>query len=110
MGLIYIIFITPSLTPDRSDIRDEEEAQRKSLVELEITGQAPVVGNTVSDTGLEELPGFRLVRINRNGSEIAPVSGDEKLRDGDHLFYAPEEECQRFCLISDRLSRSAIGV
>lgn len=91
IGLIYIIFVSPAITPDRSDIRDEEEAQRKSLVELEITDEAAVVGETIEETNLKELPGFQLVRINRNGDEIAPVPANEKLRAGDHLFYAPKE-------------------
>lgn len=91
IGLIYIITFSPQLTPDRSDIRDEEEAQRKSLVELEITGEAAVVGETVEEANLQHLPGFRLVRINRNDNEIAPVPEDEKLRVGDHLFYAPKK-------------------
>lgn len=92
IGLAYIIIISPSLTPDRSDIRDEEEEQRKSLVELEITEHAPTAGESVSEARLEEFPGFRLVRINREGNEIAPVSEDEKLREGDHLFYAPKKD------------------
>lgn len=91
IGLIYVIFISPFLTPDRSDIRDEEEAQRESLVELEISKGASLIGDTISEAGLQKLPGFRLVRINRNGSEIAPVSENEKLREGDHLFYTPEK-------------------
>jgi len=91
IGLTYIIVVSPELTPDRSDIRDEEEAQRKSLVELEITEETTLVGESVKEANLQKLPGFRLVRINRNGNEIAPVSEDEKLRVGDHLFYAPKE-------------------
>lgn len=91
IGLIYIIIVSPILTPDRSDIRDEEEEQRKSLVELEITEEAALVGETVKEAKLHQLPGFRLVRINRNDNEIAPVPEEEKLRIGDHLFYAPKE-------------------
>ncbi|PAU95140.1 SLC13 family permease [Aliifodinibius salipaludis] len=91
IGLIYIIIFSPKLTPDRSDIRDEEEAQRKSLVELEITEEAALVGETVEEANLQQLPGFQLVRINRHDNEIAPVPEDEKLRVGDHLFYAPQK-------------------
>ncbi len=91
IGLIYIIFISPLITPDRSDIREEEETQRKSLVELEITKDTPLVGQSIAEAGVQEFPGFRLVRINRHDSEIAPVSEQEKLREGDHLFYAPKE-------------------
>lgn len=91
IGLLYIIFISPKITPDRSDIRDEEEEQRKSLVELEITKRTPLVGQTIREAGLQEFPGFHLARINRDDNEIAPVTEDEKLREGDHLFYAPKQ-------------------
>lgn len=91
IGLLYIVFITPVLTPDRSDIRDVEESKRKSLLELEISDESPLVDQTIDDANLQTLPGFRLVRINRNEDEIAPVPEEETLRAGDHLFYTPEE-------------------
>lgn len=92
IGIVYIVFVSPILTPVREDIREEEEVERKSLVELEISENAPVDQQEVGEAGLQELPGFRLVRINRNGDEIAPVPKDEKLREGDHLFYAPKQD------------------
>jgi di/tricarboxylate transporter len=91
VGLVYLIVVSPKLTPDRSDIRDEEEEQRKSLVEIEITDDTSLLGQSVEEAGLQEFPGFHLVRINREDNEIAPVPEDEKLRNGDHLFYAPKE-------------------
>lgn len=87
-GLLYLIFVSPKLTPARKDIRYEEERKRKLLVELEITPGANVMGKTVQEAGLEGFPGFYLSRINRNDQEIAPVPEDEKLRTGDHLLYA----------------------
>jgi len=87
-GLFYLIFISPVMTPARRDIRYEEERKRELLVELEITEGAEVVGKTVHESGLDSFPGFYLSRINRNAQEIAPVPEDEKLRAGDHLFYA----------------------
>jgi di/tricarboxylate transporter len=87
-GLIYIVFVSPKLTPARRDIRYQEERIRKLLVELEVTEGADIINKKVKDTGLMEFPGFYLSRINRNDQEIAPVSEDEKIRAGDHLFYA----------------------
>ncbi|MDR8391806.1 SLC13 family permease [Aliifodinibius sp. S!AR15-10] len=89
-GLIYLIFISPRLTPARRDIRYEEEKQRELLVEIEITEGADVIGKTVEEVGLDHLPGFYLSRLNRFEREIAPVPEDEKLRAGDHLFYAAQ--------------------
>lgn len=87
-GLLYIIFISPNLTPARRDIRYEEERKRELLVELEIVSNADVIGETIEEAGLDKFPGFYLVRINRNDYEIAPVPEDERLREGDHLLYA----------------------
>ncbi|MDZ7771555.1 MAG: SLC13 family permease [Balneolaceae bacterium] len=87
-GLIYLVLVSPKLTPARRDIRYEEERIRELLVELEVTPSSPIIGKKVREAGLQELPGFYLSRINRNGREIAPVPDDVALRSGDHLLYA----------------------
>ncbi len=86
-GLLYVIFVSPFLTPDRTDIRVEEERERALLVELEVTGGAPLAGATVEEARVEGLDGLRLARINRGDTEIAPVPPGEELRAGDRLFY-----------------------
>lgn len=90
VGLTYLIFVSPKLTPARRDIRYEEERKRELLVEIEIEEGADVIGKTIEEVGLERFPGFYLSRINRNNREIAPVAEDEKLRSGDHLLYSAE--------------------
>jgi len=87
-GLIYLVFVSPELTPARRDIRYQEERNRELLVELEITSGADVIGKTVAQANLMNFSGFYLSRINRGDIEIAPVPEGEKLRAGDHLFYA----------------------
>lgn len=90
VGLVYLVVVSPGLTPARRDIRYEEERKRELLVEIEVTPQAQIIGKTISQTGLSRLPGFYLARINRNDREIAPVPPNEKFRVGDHLMYAAE--------------------
>jgi di/tricarboxylate transporter len=87
-GLLYLVFISPSVTPARRDIRYQEERNRELLVELEIVEGASVIGKTVEQAGIANIAEFYLARINRDEQEIAPVSDDEKLRAGDHLFYS----------------------
>lgn len=91
VGLMYLVFISPLLTPARRDIRYEEEQKRKLLVEYEIEEGAEVIGKTVRESGLESFPEFYLSRINRNEQEIAPVPKNEKLQRGDHLLYAARD-------------------
>jgi di/tricarboxylate transporter len=86
-GLAYIILFSPFLTPDRVDIREEEERQRALLVELVLTDGSPLVLKTVEEAGVEILPGLRLARINRGEREIAPVRSGEELWARDRLFY-----------------------
>jgi len=88
VGLIYIVFISPKMTPVRQDIRLQEERMRELLVEIELVEGADIVGKKVSEAGVSTLPGFYLARINRHEQEIAPVPDDQRLRAGDHLFYA----------------------
>jgi len=90
VGLIYLVFISPLLTPARRDIRHEEEQKRKLLVEFEITEGADIIGKTVQEVKLEDFSGFYLSRINRKDRDIAPVPKEEKLHPGDHLLYAAE--------------------
>ncbi len=86
-GLAYVIFVSPFLTPDRVDIREEEERRRVLLVELQLTDGSALVGQTVEEAGMTALPGLRLVRINRGDREIAPVRAREQLWARDRLFY-----------------------
>ncbi len=91
-GLLYIIFISPRITPVRKDIREEEEQSRQELVEMEITEDSDIPGKTVEEAGLAKLPGFFLSRVNREEREIAPVRKDFRLKEQDRLFFAPEDE------------------
>ena len=91
VGLLYIIFVAPALTPDRADIRAEEEEERAQLVDVELAPDSPLVGSTVRDADLELLPGLTLTRIDRGTEEIAPVQDDETLRAGDRLLFTTSE-------------------
>lgn len=90
VGLVYLVFVSPFLTPARRDIRYEEEKKRELLVEIEVTGQAEIIGKTLENSGLKSFPGFYLSRLNRNDREIAPVPPNEKFREGDHLLFAAD--------------------
>lgn len=91
VGLAYIIFVTPALTPERADIRAEEEEERADLVEVEVAADSPLVGETVEEAELKLMPGLTLVRIDRGAQEIAPVQSDETLRAGDRLLFTTTE-------------------
>jgi len=87
IGLLYVIFVAPALTPERADIRDEEEEERADLIEVELAADSPLVGSTVREANLTLLPGLNLVRIERGADEIAPVQSSERLHPGDRLLF-----------------------
>ena len=91
IGLLYVIFVAPSMIKERADIRVEEEEERADLVEVELAANSPLVGETVHENELEFLPGLALVRIERGEREIAPVEHSERLRAGDRLLFAPTD-------------------
>ncbi|PQJ34453.1 hypothetical protein BSZ35_07420 [Salinibacter sp. 10B] len=87
IGLLYVIFVAPMLTPERADIRDEEEDERADLIEVELAADSPLVGETVQDANFTLLPGLTLVRIERGAETIAPVQTSESLHAGDRLLF-----------------------
>lgn len=91
IGLLYVIFVAPALTPERADIRDEEEEERADLIEVELAADSPLVGRTVRDTDLTLLPGLTLVRIERGAEKIAPIQDSETLRPGDRLLFTTSQ-------------------
>jgi di/tricarboxylate transporter len=91
LGLLYVIFVAPALTPERADIRDEEEDERAQLIEVEVAPNSPLVRETLDDAHLNLLPGLTLVRIDRGAEEIAPVQRDEILQAGDRLLFTTSE-------------------
>ncbi len=91
VGLLYIIFVAPILTPERADIRVEEEEERAQLIEVELAPDSPLVGETLDEADLKLLPGLTLVRIDRGTKQIAPVRADETLRAGDRLLFTTSD-------------------
>lgn len=87
LGLGYVIFLAPALTPARADIRTEEEEERAQLIEVELAADSPLVGETVDEANLRLLPGLTLIRIERGADEIAPIQSDVSLYPGDRLLF-----------------------
>jgi len=91
IGLAYVIFVAPALTPERADIRDEEEEERAQLIEVELAADSPLVGERVEDANLKLLPGLTLIRIERGTEQIAPIQSDDVLYPGDRLLFVTTE-------------------
>lgn len=91
VGILYIVFIGPSLLPDRKDaISDFREKSREYVTETILTPKSALIGKTVEEAGLRKLKGLFLVEIIRGEERIAPVSPVQSLEANDKLIFAGE--------------------
>ena len=88
IGLAYLVFLAPGILPDRSDVRTEEEEERRHLLEVSVDEGSTLVGRTVADLDLSELPGLTLRRIERGPRTLEPVADAEPVASGDRLLYS----------------------
>lgn len=88
VGLAYLVFLAPRILPDRSDVRTEEEEERRHLLEVSVEESSSLIGRTVADLDLSELPGLTLRRIERGPRTLEPVAEAEHVTSGDRLLYS----------------------
>ena len=75
IGGAFLIFLAPRLLPNRTDIVEQlGEQRREYLVEMLVQQDCPLIGSTVEEAGLRQLPGLFLIEIDRNGEVITPVT------------------------------------
>jgi len=89
LGILYLIFVAPHLLPNRrepSEIIDERRREYTAMMLVE--GNCPLVGQSVGEAGLRQLPGLFLVEIDRRGHVLTPVGPDEVITAGDRLVFA----------------------
>lgn len=86
-GWGYLVFVAPTLLPDREEVRAADERERGATVGLEVESASPLAGRTVEEASLETLPGLGLVLLQRGGRRYGPVDPDETLTEGDVLVY-----------------------
>jgi di/tricarboxylate transporter len=86
--LIYLITAGNWLLPRRAAAVDSYEDVRQYTAEMLVPDKSPLVGRSVEEAGLRQLPGLFLVEIDREGQVIPAVSSEEVLQAGDRLVFA----------------------
>ena len=86
--VLFTVFFSRWLLPNRSEAIDRFEDARQYTVEMEIEQFSPLAGLSIEEAGLRQLPGMFLVEIDRGGRLITAVSPREILCAGDHLVFA----------------------
>ena len=88
-GLAFLVLAGPALLPDRRSAgQDVDEDGRKFTVEMLVSAESPLLGQTVDEGGLRHLDGVFLVELERRGRRLTPVTPSELLEAGDRLTFA----------------------
>ncbi|MGJ8636950.1 MAG: SLC13 family permease [Phycisphaerales bacterium] len=88
VGLLYILFFGRKLLPDRiSPMEDAETHDEGYHAALRVETNSPIVGKTVEDADLRDLPGLFLARIEREHSTLGAVAPHERINAGDVLVF-----------------------
>ncbi|HSK97907.1 MAG TPA: SLC13 family permease, partial [Euzebyales bacterium] len=87
-GVAMLVALSPVLLRRQTTaVADFKEQVREFSVDMRVVDDGPLADLSVEEAGLRHLPGVFLVRIERNGRVIAPVSPRELLHAGDVLSF-----------------------
>ncbi|NOY40919.1 MAG: SLC13 family permease [Planctomycetes bacterium] len=88
IGVVYMLVWAPLRLPDRTELIEQlGERRREYLVEMQVEPRCPLIGKTVQDAGLRNLPGLFLIEIDRGGETITPVSPRDTILGNDRLVF-----------------------
>lgn len=87
-GVLFICLLGNFLLPNRKEpIVDLEERTREFVIELRVDRSYAHVGKTIEEAGLRHLTGLFLFQIERAGKILAPARPDDRIYEGDRLFF-----------------------
>ncbi len=88
-GLAFLVLAGPTLLPDRRGAgQDVDQDGRNFTVEMLVSAESPLVGQSIDEGGLRHLEGVFLVELERRGRRLTPVTPSELLEAGDRLTFA----------------------
>lgn len=88
LGCVYMLLTYRSLLPTRKPPLTLADDARRYTVEMIVESGSELVGKTIGDAGLRNLPGLYLIEIDRGDEVMAAVSHNIKLRENDRLVFA----------------------
>jgi di/tricarboxylate transporter len=86
--LIFMVALGGRLLPARIPAAETYEDVRRYTTEMLVPTESPLVGKSIEEAGLRQLPGMFLVEVDRGGQIIPAVSSQEILLGGDRLVFA----------------------
>lgn len=87
VGLAYILIFSRWLLPDRGSAISMQDDPRQYTVEMIVQADGPLVGQSIEEAGLRNLPGLYLLEIERQGEILPAVGPQERLQGNDRLVF-----------------------
>lgn len=87
IGGAFLVLMARFFLPDRKPVLNIGGDARSYTVEMEVDPAAGLVGQTIAQAGLRNLPSLYLAEIDRAGVFLPAVGPDEKLLAGDRLVF-----------------------
>jgi di/tricarboxylate transporter len=87
VGVSFVIATNRWLLPDRRPVIDQFGDPREYSVEMMVDPGGPLVGKTIEQAGLRQLPNTFLAEIERGGEILAAVAPEVVLRADDRLVF-----------------------
>ena len=89
VGMFVLFAVSIPLIPNRKAAADQDDDEARAfLVEMRVSGDKSMHGQTVSSAGLRSLDGVYLAQLRRAHQSIVPVGPEEILAEGDILTFA----------------------
>jgi len=87
IGIGYLM-LARRLLPDRKELLEQlGDSRREYLAEMRVQDGCRLIGQTIANAGLRQLPGLFLIEIDRDGRSIAPVGPDDVIVAEDRLVF-----------------------
>jgi di/tricarboxylate transporter len=87
VGIAYMVATQKWLLPERKPPLEDFGAAREYAIEMVLQDNSPMIGKSVEQAGLRQLPGAFLAEIERGPTVLPAVAPTEKLQAGDRLLF-----------------------
>lgn len=87
VGSAFMLWLSPRLLPDRDSNPQHHRNPREYAVEMVVSANGPLPGQTIEQAGLRHLPQLYLLEISRRGHTLPMVSPEEVLEAEDQLIF-----------------------
>ncbi len=93
LAVVYLVFVAPRILPGRTSADLPERKPRRYVTEMKVPPGSGLSGRTLEDSGLHDISGLFLVRMEREEvAAFAPVEPETELAPGDRLAFAGVRE------------------